>query len=285
MFGTSNAQVPKSAAKVIILSKKINCKNRLFASFYKLFFKANFVFLHIFLCMMQKLNEIKLDWKDCFGQSRQYTLFLMKSQHEPLRFASVLSKLFRKDFSFIMDYAPDRLQPHIHFPAFFAVLDASKDINMLVMANRTTIPSRQNVQPANPLLGLSLFEDNFFFFNFRKDKLFQCPYRNYDFLVILYSDKDDSIMEIEDILSSDSRFETVNVSDFLLKDVVKNEASRRIATLQEMIEYFGVLMSKIQKKRIHRYLGNKEIPMLNHVDRRFQIDQVITSPLLYREDI
>lgn len=250
-------------------------------------FQVYFCIFALCIFMMTKPSENKLDWKDCFGHSRQYTLFLLKSQHEPLRFASVLSKLFGREFSFITDYAPDRSQPQIQFPTYFAVLDAPKDINMVVMANRTTIPQPEDAQPKNPLLGLSMFEEDivYFFFNDKKDKLFKCPYHNYDFLVILYSDKDNSIDEIADMLASDQRFETMNVSDFLQKDLVKNESGRRISTLQNLIEYFGVLMNNILEERIRIRMRGKEIPISNHAHRRFQIDQVITSPLLYREDI
>lgn len=237
--------------------------------------------------MMIKPSESKLDWKDCFGQSRQYTLFMLKSQQEPMRFASTLSKLFGREFSFITDYAPDRSQPQIQFPTYFAVLDAPKDINMVVMANRTTLPQPEDVQPKNPLLGLSMFEENivYFFFNDKKDRLFTCPYHNYDFLVILYSDKDTSIDEFSKLLSSDQRFETVNVTNFLQREPQKSGEGKRISTLQNLIEYFGVLMNNILEERIRIRMRGKEIPISNHAHRRFQIDQVITSPLLYREDI
>lgn len=234
-----------------------------------------------------KPSENKLDWKDCFGHSRQYTLFLLKSQREPMRLALLLSKLFGREFSFITDYAPDRTQPHIQFPTYFAVLDSSKDINMVVMANHTSLPQPEDTQPKNPLLGLSMFEENivYFFFNDKKDRLFTCPHHNYDFFVILYSDKDTSIDEISKLLSSEQRFETVNVTDFFQKEIAKKESNRRISTLQNLIEYFGVLMNNILEERIRARLREKAIPISNHAHRRFQIDQVITSPLLCREDI
>lgn len=237
--------------------------------------------------MMIKPSESKLDWKDCFGHSRQYTLFLLKSQQEPMRFASTLSKLFGKKFSFITDYAPDRSQQEIQFPTYFAVLDSSKEINMVVMANHTTLPQPEDAQPKNPLLGLSMFEENtiYFFFNDKKDRLFTCPHHNYDFFVILYSDKDTSIDEISKLLSSDQRFEAVNVTHFLQKEPQKSGEGKRVSTLQNLIEYFGVLMNNILEERIRARLREKAIPMSNHAHRRFQIDQVITSPLLNREDI
>ena len=234
---------------------------------------------------MAKNREI--DWKECFGSGRQYTLLMVKSQREPMRFASVLSKLFGREFSFITDYAPDRSKPEIQFPTYFAVLDASKGINMVVMANRTTMPQPEGTQPKNPLLGLSMFEESiiYFFFNDKKDRLFTCPYHNYDFLVILYSDKDTSIDEFSKLLSSDQRFETVNVTNFLQKEPQKAGEGKRVSTLQNLIEYFGVLMNNILEERIRVRMHGKEIPMSNHAHPRFQINQVITSPLLYREDI
>ena len=237
--------------------------------------------------MIIKPSESKLDWKDCFGQSRQYTLFLLKSQREPMRFASVLSKLFGRKFSFITDHAPDRSQPEIQFPTYFAVLDPSKDINMVVMANHTTLPQPEDAQPKNPLLGLSMFEENtiYFFFNDKKDRLFTCPYHNYDYLVILYSDKDSSITEISELLESDRRFEAVNVTHFLQKEPQKSGEGKRVSTLQNLIEYFGVLMNNILEERIRARMRGKSIPMSNHAHPRFLIDQVITSPLLYREDV
>ena len=258
-----------------------------FRKFLQTVFHGYFCIFALCIFMMIKPSESKLDWKDCFGQSRQYTLFMLKSQQEPMRFASTLSKLFGREFSFITDYAPDRSQPQIQFPTYFAVLDAPKDINMVVMANRTTLPQPEDVQPKNPLLGLSMFEENivYFFFNDRKEMLFKCPYHNYDYIVILYSDKDSSITEISELLELDQRFQTVNVTHFLQKEPQKTGEGKRISTLQNLIEYFGVLMNNILEERIRVRMRGKEIPMSNHAHRRFQIDQVITSPLLYREDI
>ena len=115
--------------------------------------------------------------------------------------------------------------------------------------------------------------------------LFKCPYHNYDYIVILYSDKDSSITEISELLELDQRFQTVNVTHFLQKEPQKTGEGKRISTLQNLIEYFGVLMNNILEERIRVRMRGKEIPMSNHAHRRFQIDQVITSPLLYRPEV
>lgn len=229
----------------------------------------------------------EVDWKECFGSGRQYTLLMVKSQHEPIRFAAKLAKLYQRDFSFIADYAPDpENHPDIAFATYFSIIDAAKNINMLVMANHTPVPASDHAAVQNPLLGLSLFDENFYFFNFKKDnRLFRCELKNYDFLVFLYSDKDYPSSDITKILENQPSFLAEDVSDFLLPDVQKNEARKRISVLQNLIEYFGVMMNNIQEDRMRVRLGNKGIPMTNYVHRRFQIDQVITSPLVDREDV
>lgn len=230
---------------------------------------------------MGQKNEIV--WQDCFGMTKQYTMLMVKSQHEPMRFASLLSKLYQRPFSFIADYAPDFTHPDIQFPTYFSVIDPSKNVNMLVMANRTTVPAVVD-QVFNPLQSMSLFDDYFYFFNQKTNKkLFSSPLRNYDFLIFLYSDKDYNIAEVIDKLGSQPSFMMQDVSEMLQPD--GKTQKKQVTLLQNLIEYFGVEMNEVQEEKIRARLRNKEIPQNNVIDRRYDVRQTITSPLLGREDI
>lgn len=234
-------------------------------------------------------SKIKLDWKECFGSGRQYTILMVKSQHEPMRFAARLAKIFRKNFTFLADYAPvPDLHPDILFPTYFSVIDAAKNTHMLVMANRTPVPSASNGTNPNPLLGIPLFdEENFYFFNNRRNnQLFKCSsQRDFDFLIFLYSNKDTSISDVIQVIMEQDTFMTEDITYYLLPDMQKTEASKRISVLQNLIEYFGVMMNNKLEAQIRQQVGNKAIPMSNYVHRRFQVEQVITSSLMEREDI
>lgn len=226
----------------------------------------------------------KINWQECFGMTKQYKMLMVKSQHEPMRFASLLAKLYNRPFSFIADYAPDLSLPEIKFPTYYSIIDSSKNINMLVMANRTSVPAATDNQVYNPLESLSLFDDSFYFFNQRTDKkLFSSPLRNYDFLIFLYGDKDYSIAEVMDKLSSQPSFVMEDVSEMLESDVKSQK--KQVTLLQNLIEYFGVEMNEVQEEKIRTRLRNKEIPMKNDIDRRYDVRQTITSPLLRREDV
>lgn len=226
----------------------------------------------------------KINWQECFGMTKQYKMLMVKSQHEPMRFASLLAKLYNRPFSFIADYAPDLSRPEIKFPTYYSIIDSSKNINMLVMANRTSVPAATDNQVYNPLESLSLFDDSFYFFNQRTDKkLFSSPLRNYDFLIFLYGDKDYSIAEVMDKLSSQPSFVMEDVSEMLESDVKSQK--KQVTLLQNLIEYFGVEMNEVQEEKIRTRLRNKEIPMKNDIDRRYDVRQTITSPLLRREDV
>lgn len=240
-----------------------------------------FVFLP---ALMMKKKEV--DWKECFGSSRQYTMLMVKSQHEPMRFAARLASLFQRKFSFIADYAPDRTREDIAFATYFSVIDPVKNINMLVMANHTTVPASLSGSVQSPLLGLPLFDEYFYFFNYKgHNRLFACSQKNYDYLVFLYSDKDRNTEEVVGKLSSQSSFMVQDVTEFLYPDMQKRNDKKRISVLQNLVEYFAVMMNDLQDEMNRRMLGNKEIPMSNYVNKRYQIDLVITSPLLNREDI
>ena len=154
---------------------------------------------------------------------------------------------------------------------------------MLVMANRTTVPAVVD-QVFNPLQSMSLFDDYFYFFNQKTNKkLFSSPLRNYDFLIFLYSDKDYNIAEVIDKLGSQPSFMMQDVSEMLQPD--GKTQKKQVTLLQGLIEYFGVEMNEVQEKKIRARLRNKEIPQNNVIDRRYDVRQTITSPLLGREDI
>ena len=234
---------------------------------------------------MEKKREI--DWLDCFGYTRQYTLLMVQSKHEPMRFSAELANLYQREFSFIADYAPNRELPDIRFATYFAVLDAVRDVQMVVMANRTEVPAAMDPSKQNTLFSLPMFNDYYYFFNAKgKDKrLFGCPLNNYDYLVFLYSDRDYNINEIVEKLKTRPSFMTENVSYLLEPQEQKSEAKKRISVLMNLIEYMGVQMNHVQEERLRNRLKNREIPISNYAHRRFQVTQVITSPLLDREDI
>lgn len=235
-------------------------------------------------------NKREIDWLDCFGFTRQYTLLMVQSKHEPMRFSAKLANLYHCQFTFLADYAPDLTRPDIKFATYFAVLDAARDVQMVVMANHTEVPAATDDSKQSTLFSLPMFNDNFYFFNGKgKDKrLFGSPLNNYDYLIFLYSDKDYNTSEIVEKLQNTPTFMAEDVTYLLGSEVQKNEAKRRISVLKNLIEYMGVHMIDFQEERMKSRLNNKKIPIQNHVGRRsdnVDVKQTITSPLLNREDI
>lgn len=228
----------------------------------------------------------EIDWEECFGKSKNHNIFLVKSGHEPMRFAAQMASLFQREFSFMVDHAPLLDKQEITFPTYFADLDEEKGINVIIMANHTPLPAPEPVANFNPLESLSLFDENFFFFNDVKpqQRLFFAPFRNYDYMLIVNSDRDASIEDLRELLKKEERLMSQDASALLLPEI-KNQSKQRISVLKNLIEYFDVMMNKIREERIQRKTNYKTIPMSNHVHRRFQIDQVITSSLFQREDV
>ena len=229
----------------------------------------------------------EIDWQECFGKTRLYTMLMVQSKHEPMRFSAELASLYQQEFSFIADYAPNRDLPDIRFSTYYSILDPAHDVQMVVMANRTEVPAVVDNSRQNTLFSLPMFDDYYYFFNGKgKDKrLFGCPLNNYDYLIFLYSDRNYNTDDIVGKLRTKPSYMTENVSYLLEPQELKAEAKRRISVLMNLIEYMGVQMNHVQEERLRERLNNKEIPMSNYVHRRFQVAQVITSPLLEREDI
>ncbi len=229
----------------------------------------------------------EVDWKECFGLSRQHTLLMVRSRHEPMRFAAGLAGLFQRNFAFIADHAPDRDRPDIRFATYFAVMDAAHDVKMVVMANRTEAPANRDDSKENAMLGLPMFADSYFFFNGKGKgrRLFGCPLDNYDYLVFLYSDRDYNTDEIVGSLRSNPSYMTENVSYLLDPQVMRSEAKRRISVLMNLMEYMGVQMNDVWEEKLRARMNNKQIPMSNYARRPRWVEQVITSPLVEREDV
>lgn len=241
---------------------------------------------------MKKVQAKSVDWLEGFGQSKNYDIFFIKSSEQPIRLAHTLSALFHNSFAFLDDVAPLMDEPNRTFPLFFSMLNVSNGANLVVMPNRITIPAQDLGKSSNPLLGGFLFDDDFYLFNKQGNTTFYCGCADYDYVVLLYCDKNfEAAEEVESVLKAKSSFRMVKASNLLQLNSTKTIDKKRVDFLQRLFVDVEILVGEFLENMLTRKMnGVTEIPSDNYTVRRFEMSKtsllpILSSPLMRRENI
>ena len=231
-----------------------------------------------------KLNvprETKVGWLDDFGKSRDYYLLLALSDQAPLQFADTLTHLFHRDFVFLENHSPIADQPDKVFPVFDACLNSLGDVRMLFMPNKVS-EANDDQAIRFPLLGFSMFEEDFYLFNKQGSRLFPCDYADYDYLLLLSCNRGVDVSDVLDVLAGEARLSVRDISGLLGEE--SSEEARTF--LKTMCVALGISLRERVRDTLQSRLGPvKSIPDANYFFSFLRPDQVPESPLLVREDV
>lgn len=246
---------------------------------------------------LRKINMRKgqvkcVDWLEGFGQSKNYDIFFIKSTEQPIRLAHTLSALFNKPFAFLDDVAPLMDNPNRTFPLFFSMLSVSNGANLVVLPNRITIPAQDLGKGSDPLLGGFLFDDDYYLFNKQGNTTFKCDCVDYDYVMMLYCDKNfEAAEEVESVLKEKSSFRMVKASNLLQLNSTKAIDKKRVDFLQRLFVDIEILVGDFLENMLSRKMnGVTEIPSDNYTVHRFEMGKtsllpILSSPLMRRENI
>lgn len=238
-----------------------------------------------------KPKHYTVDMLSCFGQSKHHGLFLLRSDKIFIQTALELGGVFQHPFSYIGVVCPFEKEPESAYPLCFATMLMGLDVSLVLMPNKTTVAAQDLYDEANPLLGLSLFDEYYYLFNKQGRKRFSCEFVDYDYLLLLYSDKNlDVNHEVLQMLESVKQIKAVDASSFLVKDGGKKAGNIRVEFLQRLFLEVDVIRTSWQEEQIRKKLCNvTSIPNENYARRRFQESKIsllplLDSPLMLRED-
>lgn len=252
-------------------------------------------FFYIFAAPMNKYfakpKHYTMDMLSCFGQSKHHGLFLLRSDKVLIQTALVLGGVFQHPFSFIGGVCLSENEPESAYPLYLATMLMGLDVSLVLMPNKTTVPAQDLYDEANPLLGLALFDEYYYLFNKQGRKRFSCEHVDYDYLLLLYSDKNlDVNQEVFQMLGSVKQIKAVDASSFLVKDGGKKAGNIRVEFLQRLFLEVDVIRTSWQEEQIRKKLCNvTSIPNENYAHRRFQENKIsllplLDTPLMQRQD-
>ena len=235
-------------------------------------------------------KEHKLDLQSYFGQHKNYFLFLLKSDTVPVRMAAQMGDLFRLPFRFLEQIKLPVCGKECVFPLFFSRFSYQNEADLILMPNKSTLSAEDVSETSDPLLGLSLFDEDAYIFNRHGRFNFPCEWTDYDYLLFLSAEKDSRACELVLDVLKETRFQDISA---MIQPKDNRKAEReRVSFLQRLVIDFDVMVSGFLESYVCGKLGAVlSIPDDNHLYRRQGADVVAVSlqplldtPLMRRPD-
>jgi len=251
----------------------------------------NFKKLFLYFCGFENMAKKKKN-KGFYLESdsdnlENYHLYLLQFDRSILQLALSLRRILHNDFSFLQNYVPDRKHADRIFPLFFSSFEESDGVNLVLLPNKVTTTPSSNLKSGqnDPLMGLFLFDDDYYLFNSQGFTMFKCPYADYSFLMLAFCDKNVNIEELLAPLSGDKSLTIKDISDCLKMSSAAPEEKKRITFLQDFCSDVEVMIDKFQLEHLRLRLGpHQTIGPANYTTKHYQNDRFVTGELLKRTD-
>lgn len=227
---------------------------------------------------------------DSFGSANNYWLCWVKSPLTHLAFANQVQKRLKQPCAYIGDITLDEIHPDLRFPMYFTTFNQELEIDLVILANKTTAPLSLSMGEQNPLLGGLLFEDDYYLFN-NNNKGFTkilFSYPQADYLFLLSADKQ---ADIEDYIAmlpqaADHKILCQNTPQLIAHEQKK---SKQVLDFLQYLYYESeAAVKEYRRKKLFQKLHHKmSVAEANYGKLKFPMEdnRMITSDLLRREDV
>lgn len=236
----------------------------------------------------QKSTSVTVQWNSNFGQSKDYYLFLAKSNKSIFAFTHRLHEILNCNFAFVNFYKPEEKKPMIKYPMFFSSFSHNREEKIVVIPN--SVPVENNVVPEkyDPLNSMFLFQDDYYIFNRQGQRFVTCPFVDYDYLILIYGGKSNSITDVIAKIQQDKSIILQDVRNYLSIDpkAKKGEEKNRVKILQALCVSTEVHINNFENECIAQLIG----PSRYDFDKVYAVkcvgkEQYVENALLYREDV
>ena len=225
---------------------------------------------------------------DTFGSANNYWLCWVKSPLTHLAFANQVQKRLKRPCAYIGNITLEEIHPDLKFPMYFTSFNQEFEIDLVVMANKTTAPISLSMEQQNPLFGGLLFEDDYYLFNNQGLSRIQFSYPQADYLLMLSADKqadiDDYIKMMP--LAADNKILCQNTPQLIAQEQKK---SKQVLDFLQYLYYESeAAVKEYRRRKLFQKLHHKmSVAEANYGKLKFPMEdnRVITSNLLRREDI
>lgn len=225
---------------------------------------------------------------DSFGSANNYWLCWVKSPLTHLAFANQVQKRLKQPCAYIGDITLDEIHPDLRFPMYFTSFNQELEIDLVILANKTTAPLSLSMGEQNPLLGGLLFEDDYYLFNNQGFTKILFSYPQADYLFLLSADKQ---ADIEDYISmlplaADHKILCQNTPQLIAQEQKK---SKQVLDFLQYLYYESeAAVKEYRRKKLFQKLHHKmSVAEANYGKLKFPMEdnRMITSDLLRREDV
>lgn len=239
---------------------------------------------------MKVVTQKSVSYELSLGLTKDHYLLMVRSNLSVMKFANFLSRIYQQDFFFLADYVVDDARPQCKYPMFYSMLNYSQGLSMTLMSNMTMIDPNSFDLDADPLLGLFMFEKEAYIFNTKKRKFYDCPFDDYEYLLLVSCDSGVPIKEFMEPLEQFPKLNVKDVSEMMDEPAKKTKKNRplsqRSSFLKNLFNDNEILIQDAEDVHLNLFLGQKNlISPDNYPTDRIPRAFVATSPLLYREDI
>lgn len=236
----------------------------------------------------QKTTKVTVQWNINFGQSKEYYLFLARSNKSVFAFVQQLHELLDCNFAFVNFYRPDEKQPMVKYPMFFSSFSHNREEKIVVMPNSVAVENNIMPEEYDPLNSLFMFQDDYYIFNKQGQRFVTCPFVDYDFLILIYSGKNNDITDVIHRIQKEKSINLQDMSSYMSinPNAKKGEEKQRVKLLQAICVSAEVHINNFENDCISRLLG----PCRETFDKVYTAKYpgkkpYVENELLYREDI
>lgn len=244
---------------------------------------------------------------DGFGDSKEYALYFLNSDEEPLFFVHRLSQVLKCTFAYLDDTKVDFDGSQVSFPRFYAPWGDENRSYVLLMANKRLVPVPLELQQVDPLMGLSLFDEAvlgpLYLFGGKKGRpkrkgsskpippVHVLTMDNFDYLMVVVAEKDKAISK--EVLD---RMDDSGVCVFYANDLFFSKQDNKKMKHQDfmvnMLVNAELHAYEYRERHLKKFLCDRiEVPTQNYNKvRRFgnlpiSLRELQTNKYYRREDI
>lgn len=205
---------------------------------------------------------------DFFGLSKKYIVYAVKSDLGLYPFVLQLRKFCHADFSFLGTFQPDIPKYGAQFLMMYSNTSDAEKINVVVLENKTSFFNEaekfhSKTERNLNFQTLSLFDDYLYIFNSQGKFMYKSDFSDYDYLILIYTYKEQNYTFFTDQLSncysSKLVYDSMDYYDFLSKF-----ETNKIVFLKELFCNVEMNVSKFQDQLDNQLLAQrKSIPLIN----------------------
>lgn len=239
---------------------------------------------------MKVVAQKSVSYELSLGLTKDHYLLMVCSNLSVMKFADFLSRIYQRDFTYLSNYVVGEARLNCQFPMYFSMLNPNLGLTMTLMSNMTMVDPNVFDLDADPLLGLFMFEEEAYIFNTDRRKFYDCPFSNYEYLLLVSCERGVPVKEFMEPLEQYPQFKVQNVTsmfDVPAKKTKKNiPLFDRASFLMNLFYDTEILIQEFEDDHLNAFWGEKKsIAPENYPTDRIPRAFVATSPLLYREDI